>query len=88
MMRDELGILCENTLSLLKEKEVEMSSFTSKLGLSFPELRDDLKRCASLREAMEEVIRPRVSLIQIDILEVIYKKFVLPKDSIDAYNKV
>ena len=87
MMRDELGVLCENTLSLLEEKEVEMPLFTFKLGLSFPELKGDLKMCTSLPEAISEVIRPRVSLIQIDYLEVIHKKFVLPKDSIDAYKE-
>ena len=87
MMRNELGKLCGTTLSLLKEKEVEMSSFTFTLSYSFPELRDDLKRCTSLPEAMAEVIRPRVSLIQIDYLEVIHENFVLPKDSIDAYNE-
>ena len=85
MMRNELGILCMNTLSLLEEKEVEMSSFTFKLSLSFPELKDDLKKCRSLPEAMAEVIRPRVSLIQIDYLEVIYENFALPRASIDAY---
>ena len=86
-MRNELGKLCGTTLSLLKERKVEMSSFTFELGLSFLELRDDFKRCTSLPEAMAEVIRPRVSLIQIDFLEIIYENFALPRDSIDAYKK-
>ena len=85
MMRNELGKLCGNTVSLLEEKEVEMSSFTSTLSYSFPELMNDLEKCTSLPEAMAKVIRPHVSLIQIDYLEAIYKNFALPRDSIDAY---
>ena len=87
MMRNELGKLCGNTVCLLIEKKIEMSSFIFTLGYSFPELMNDLKKCKSLPEAMAEVIRPRVSLIQIDYLEVIYENFALPRDSIDAYKE-
>ena len=86
-MRTVLGQLCASTVTLLSEKEVSVSDLKSKLKLSFPELSSDLKECSSLIEVVSDVIRPRVSLVQIDYLEAVFDLFNLAKRAIQEYNQ-
>ena len=85
--RTELGKLCSKTAALLKDKKIEVSKLTYELGLSFPELKPDLKFCTDLSKVVDNAIRPHLSVIQIDYLEAVFDLFDLPKDLIVAYNK-
>ena len=86
-MRAALGELCNTTISLLHQKPVLVSELKSLLWRSFPELKDNLQKCTSLEEVVDDIIRPRVSLIQIDYLESIFDMFHLAKNSVDEYNQ-
>ena len=86
-MRAFLGELCASTVTLLSEKEVSVSDLKKKLKLSYPEMASDLKECTSLDEVVSDVIRPRVSLAQIDYLEAVFKLFKLSVKPIQEYNQ-
>ena len=85
--RTELGKLCSKTTALLKDKKIKISKLTYKLGLSFPELKPDLKDCTDLSKVVDNAIRPHLSVIQIDLLEAVFDLFDLPMDLIHAYNE-
>ena len=86
-MRTALGELCNTTISLLYQKPVLVYELKSRLWRSFPELKDDLQKCDSLEEVLDDIIRPRVSLIQIDYLESIFGMFHLAKKPVKKYRK-
>ena len=86
-MRAFLGELCASTVTLLSEKEVSISDLKNKLKFSFPEMASDLKECTSLNEVVSNVIRPRVSLVQIDYLEAVFNLFKLAMKPIQEYNQ-
>ena len=86
-MRVALGQLCASTIKLLQEKPVDITELKNLLELAFPELEDNLEKCCSLNHVLKNVIRPRVSLIQIDYLEAIFDMFSLAPESIQSYNK-
>ena len=86
-MRAFLGELCASTVTLLRQKRVSISDLKNKLELAFPELGSDLEKCSSLIEVVKNVIRPRVSLVQIDYLEAVFDLFKLTRKPIQEYNK-
>ena len=86
-MRTALGQLCDGTVTLLHQKRVGVSKLKNRLELAFPELGSDLKKCSSLNEVVKNVIRPRVSLVQIDYLEAVFDLFKLAKRAIQEYNQ-
>ena len=86
-MRTALGELCDTTISLLHMKEVTVSELKGRLWRSFPELKDDLQKCTSLEEVVDDIIRPRVSLIQIDYLESIFDMFHLATNFVEEYSQ-
>ena len=86
-MRTALGQLCNCALTLLRQKRVNVSKLKNKLKLSFPELASDLKECSSLSDIFSDVIRPRISLVQIDYLEAVFDLFKLAKAAIQEYNQ-
>ena len=86
-MRAFLGELCAKTVTLLSEKEVSISDLKNKLKFSFPEMASHLEECTSLKEVVSNVIRPRVSLVQIDYLEAVFNLFKLPMKPIQEYNQ-
>ena len=86
-MRTALGQLCASAVNLLRQKRVSVSDLRNKLKFSFPEMASDLKECSSLNEVVSDVIRPRVSLVQIDYLEAVFDLFKLAKRVIQEYNQ-
>ena len=86
-MRTALGHLCASTVTLLHQKRVCVSDLKNKLKFSFPEMASDLKKCNSLNAVVSDVIRPRVSLVQIDYLEAVFDLFNLAKRAIKEYNR-
>ena len=86
-MRTDLGQLCASTVTLLSKKKVSVSDLKNKLKFSFPEMASGLKECNSLDEVVSDVIRPRVSLVQIDYLEAVFNLFKLAKGSIQKYKR-
>ena len=86
-MRAALGDLCDTTISLLHQKEVAVSELKCRLWRSFPELKEDLQKCTSLEEVVDDIIRPQVSLIQIDYLETIFDKFHLATKFVKEYSQ-
>ena len=86
-MRVSLGRLCASTITLLSEKRVDVSNLKKQLELAFPELARDLAKCSSIDEVVTNVIRPRVSLVQIDYLEAVFDLFNLATKSIEEYNQ-
>ena len=86
-MRTALGQLCASAVTLLRQKRVSVSDLRNKLKFSFPEMASDLKECSSLNEVVSDVIRPRVSLVQIDYLEAVFDLFKLAKRVIQEYNQ-
>ena len=79
--------MCTSTVTLLSEEKVEVSKLKNQLELSFPELASDLEKCSSLNDVVKNVIRPRVSLVQIDYLEAAFDLFELEKRAIQEYNR-
>ena len=86
-MRIALGQLCACTVTSLRKKKVSVSDLKNKLKFSFPEMASDLKECSSLNEVVSDVIRPRVSLVQIDYLEAVFDLFKLGKRAIKKYKR-
>ena len=85
--RTKLGKLCSKTAALLKDENIDVLKLTYELGLSFPELKPDLKDCTDLSKVVDNAIRPHLSVIQIDLLEAVFDFFDLPMDLIHAYNE-
>ena len=86
-MREELHELCEKTLSFLQEKNVGVSTLKKKLSY-FGELKIDLKNCRSLSNVIIDVIRPRLTLANIDYLESIFRHFKLKQEPLQHYKKL
>ena len=86
-MRTALGELCARTVTLLHQKRVSVSDLKNKLKFSFPEMASDLKECSSHNDVVSNVIRPRISLVQIDYLEAVFDMFKLRKRAIHEYNQ-
>ena len=86
-LRTALGQLCASTVTLLRQKKVDVAGLKNQLRFSFPELESDLEKCSSLDEVVRDVICPRVSLVQIDYLEAVFDLFNLPKGPIQEYNR-
>ena len=86
-MRTALGQLCASTVTLLSEQNIDVAELKNQLEFSFPELGSDLEKCSSLNEVVKNVIRRRVSLVQIDYLEAVFDLFKLAKRSIQEYNR-
>ena len=86
-MRNALGCLCARTVTLLRQKRVSVCDLKNRLKLSFLELASDLEECSSLDEVVSDVIRPRVSLVEIDYLESVFNHFNLVMKPIQDYNQ-
>ena len=86
-MRVALGQLCASTVTLLSQKKVDVAKLKNQLELAFPELGSDLEKCNSSNDVVKNVIRPRVSLVQIDYLEAVFDLFKLAKRAIQEYNR-
>ena len=86
-MRSTLGQLCASAVTLLSQKKIDVARLKNHLRFSFPELESDLKECSSLDEVVRNVIRPRVSLVQIDYLEAVFNLFSLSRIPIQEYNQ-
>ena len=86
-MRVALGCLCASTVELLSQQKVDVAELKNQLEFAFPELGSDLGKCSSLNEVVKNVIRPRVSLVQIDYLEAVFDLFELAKRAIREYNQ-
>ena len=86
-MRRKLGDLCCETVLLLEQKRVEMPRLKLRLGMAFRELKDSLKSCTTPEEVVADVIRPRISLIQFDYLEAIFKSFSLNEERLASYQE-
>ena len=86
-MRVALGQLCASTVTLLSQKKFRVSKLKNELEFAFPELGSDLEKYNSLNEVVKNVIRPRVSLVQIDYLEAVFDLFELAKRAIQEYNQ-
>ena len=86
-MRAALGQLCTSTVELLCQQKVDVEELKNQLEFAFPELGFDFEKCNSLNEVVKNVIRPRVSLVQIDYLETIFDLFNLAKRAIQEYNQ-
>ena len=85
--RTKLGELCCETTTLLENENIDVFVLRRKLGLSFREMKPDLKFCTDLSDVVDDAIRPRLSVIQIDYLEAVFDLCKLPKDLIVAYNE-
>ena len=86
-LRTALGQLCTSTVTLLSQQKVDVADLKNQLEFAFPELGTDLKKCSSLIEVVKNVIRPRVSLVQIDYLETVFDMFKLAKRALQEYNQ-
>ena len=86
-IRVALGQLCASTVTLLSQKKVSVSKLKNELELAFPELGSDLEKNSTLNDVIKNVIRPRVSLVQIDYLEAVFDLFKLAKRAIQEYNR-
>ena len=85
-MRVKLGKLCSKTLQLLKEY-AKLADVKYQLGVTFPELKQELVSCETLEAIMEDVIRPRLSLIQLDYLCGLHEILDLPCKPIEEYEE-
>ncbi len=86
-MRSKLGQLCHKTIQLLGEKKEDLSDIISKLTLTFTEYKIPLGSCKSVDEIITEVIRPEITVIEFELLEVIYEMFDLPVEPIKEYKE-
>ena len=86
-MRSALGQLCSSMVTLFSEREVSVLDLKNMLKFFFPEMASDLKECSSLNEVVGDVIRPRVSLIQIDYLKTVFNRFKLAMKPIQEYDQ-
>ena len=85
-LRGDLGSLCTRTVTLLKEKEVEVTDLKEHLRSAFPELNVGLQTCETLSDVIH-VIRPRLSLVAIGYLKCIFEWFSLPVVFLEAYKE-
>ncbi len=84
----KLGILCTQTIELLNKGECKLVTVKFRLASSFPELKLGLDNCDSLEEVISDVIRPQLSLIDIDYLQSVHLLFKLSMEPIEEYEEV
>ena len=87
-LRIKLGILCAKTIELLNKGKCELLTVKSHLAFSFPELKPGLDNCDSLEKVISDVIRPQLSLIDIDSLQSVYQLFDLSMEPIEEFEEV
>ena len=86
-MRSKLGTLCHETIRLLKEKKESFENIKSKILFTCPEFKKNLGACKSVDDMFIEVIRPEVSIIGFEHLEMLYELFELPDNSMKQYKE-
>lgn len=86
-MRTKLGKLCRETIKLLEVEMVQCEDVKSEISLSFPEYKNSLNGCTTIRSVFEDVIRPEVSLVEIDLLKLMYNAFKLSRAPLLEYSQ-
>ncbi len=88
-MEDELILLCEKTISLLQKNGSEVNNLKDKLRY-FRVLKKSLHwhDCQSLRDIICDVVKPNLTLVDIDYLKSIFRYFDLDKAPLQHYEEV